>query len=90
MRYDNVWDAIEEPGEAEHMKARSEVMIAVTEQIRRLELTPGQAAEQLRVKRSRIYELQAGRINLFSLDKLIDYAALLGLHPRIQLDDRAA
>ncbi|MQY17767.1 helix-turn-helix domain-containing protein [Nocardia macrotermitis] len=83
--YENVWDAIEPPDQAEHMKARANVMFAVTERIRALGLSPADAAERLGVKRSRIYELNAGKINLFSLDKLIDFAAELGIHVEVTI-----
>ena len=39
-RYASVWDAIEDtPGEAAHMKARSELMMAISEHIRKNGLT---------------------------------------------------
>ncbi|MBO0852994.1 MAG: XRE family transcriptional regulator [Nocardia sp.] len=81
--FESIWDAIEPPEHAEHMKARADVMFAVVERISALELSPAEAADRLGVKRSRIYELQAGKVNLFSLDKLVDFAARLGIHIQV-------
>ena len=66
-RYSSVWDAIEgQPAEAENMKLRSELMIALKQRIAQLELSQAQAAERLGVTQPRVSDLMRGKINLFS------------------------
>ena len=65
-RYSSVWDAIEgQPAEAENMKLRSELMIALKQRIAQLELSQAQAAERLGVTQPRVSDLMRGKINLF-------------------------
>ena len=83
-RYDSVWEAIEEKHRmAASLRARSELMIELSELIRRSEWTQRQAAEKFSVTQPRISDLVRGRIDLFSLDMLVDMAAAGGLKPRI-------
>ncbi len=83
-RYESVWDAIEAtPQAAASMRARSELMIELAEQIRRAGWTQRDAAAQFGVTQPRVSDLVRGRIELFSLDMLVDMAAAVGLKPRI-------
>lgn len=85
-RYESVWDAIEAtPQAAASMRARSELMIALTELIRRSGWTQREAAAKLGVTQPRVSDLMRGRIDLFSVDTLVDLAAKVGLNPRITL-----
>lgn len=80
----SVWDAIEDtPQAAASMRARSGLMIELAEMIRRSGWTQREAAENFGVTQPRISDLVRGRINLFSLDTLVDMAATAGLKPRI-------
>lgn len=88
-RYTNVWDAIEgQPAEAENMKLRSELMIALKQRITQLELSQAQAAQRLGVTQPRVSDLLRGKINLFGLDALVNMAAAVGL--RVDLQVRAS
>ena len=83
-RYETVWDAIEAtPQAAASMRASSELMIELAEHIRRSGWTQRDAATQLGVTQPRVSDLVRGRIELFSLDMLVDMAAAVGLKPRI-------
>jgi predicted XRE-type DNA-binding protein len=83
-RYGSVWDAIEDTRHAAaSLRARSELMIALAELIRRSGWTQRQAAARFGVTQPRISDLVRGRIDLFSLDTLVDMAAAGGLKPRI-------
>ena len=85
QRFNSVWDAIEDtPEEAANMKARSALIIAMTEHIKRLGLTQAQAAARLGVTQPRISDLMRGKIDLFSLDMLVNMVAAAGL--RVNLD----
>lgn len=89
-RYASVWDAIEDtPGEAAHMKARSILMMAVITQIDENGLTQAQAARQFGVTQPRISDLMRGKIDLFSLDTLVNMLAAAGLRVEIKLKKAA-
>jgi predicted XRE-type DNA-binding protein len=82
-RYPSVWEAIEDgKAVAASMRARSELMIELSELIRRSGWTQEQAATRFGVTQPRISDLMRGRIDLFSLDTLVDVAAARGLKPR--------
>jgi predicted XRE-type DNA-binding protein len=67
------------------MRARSELMIKLAELIRRSGWIQRDAAARFGVTQPRISDLVRGRIELFSLDTLVDMAAAVGLKPRITL-----
>ena len=85
-RFANVWDAIEDtPGEAAHMKARSELMMAITEHIRKNGLTQAEAAKLLGVTQPRVSDLMRGKIDLFSIDTLVQMLASAGMRVEMKL-----
>jgi predicted XRE-type DNA-binding protein len=78
--YASVWDAIEpDPVEAENLKLRSSLMLALTRHIKSEGLTQAQAARLLGVTQPRISNLVHGKIDLFGLDILVKMAAAAGL-----------
>ena len=79
-RFDSVWDAIEDtPAQAENMRLRSSLMMALKERISREGLTQSQAARVFGVTRPRVSDLMRGKIELFGLDSLVNMAAVAGL-----------
>jgi len=89
-RYASVWDAIEsDPGQAENMKLRSRLMMALRERIAGEGLSQAAAAKLLGVTQPRVSDLVRGKIDLFSLDTLVNMAAAAGLRIQLQVD-RAA
>jgi predicted XRE-type DNA-binding protein len=89
-RHTSVWDAIEDtPGEAAHMKARASLMTAVIAHIEKNGLTQAQAAKQFGVTQPRISDLIRGKIDLFSLDTLVNMLAAAGLRVEIKLKKAA-
>ncbi|KVG27183.1 helix-turn-helix domain-containing protein [Burkholderia diffusa] len=89
-RYTNVWDAIEgQPAEAENMKLRSALMIALKQRIAQLELSQAEAAKRLGVTQPRVSDLLRGKINLFGLDALVNMAAAVGLRVDLQVSESA-
>ena len=82
-RYTDVWEALEGSEVAASLRARSALMIEITELIRRSDWTQRDAAKRFGVTQPRISDLMRGRIDLFSLDTLVDMAAAGGLKPRI-------
>lgn len=91
QQFGSVWDAIEEDGQmAENMKARSALMIALAEHIRACGWTQVQAAHNMKVSQPRISDLIRGKINLFSLDMLVNMLAASGLGMQITIFDKNA
>lgn len=87
----SVWDAIEDSREiAASLKLRAEVANAVIEEVRRRKLTQARAAAICGVTQPRISDLMRGRLDLFSLDALIDMAAHLELRARVTVRRRRA
>lgn len=88
-RFASVWDAIEESSaEAENMKLRSTLMMAVRDHIERKGLSQAQAAKLLGVTQPRISDLVRGKIDLFSIDMLINMLAAAGLHVDMKIAAR--
>lgn len=86
QRFTSVWDALENtPQEAASMKARSALMMALAEVIRERGMTQGEAAALFGVTQPRVSDLVRGKINLFSLDTLIDMAATAGMAPIVKV-----
>jgi len=85
-RFESVWDAIENTSaDAENMKLRSRLMMAVREHIKREGLSQAQAAKLLGVTQPRISDLVRGKIDLFSIDTLINMLAKAGLHVDLKI-----
>ena len=86
QRFTSVWDALENtPQEAASMKARSALVMALAEVIRERRMTQGEAATLFGVTQPRVSDLVRGKINLFSLDTLIDMAATAGMVPTVKV-----
>lgn len=84
QRFSSVWDAIEDtPQQAASMRARSALMMKLADVIREQKLTQAAAARLFGVTQPRISDLVRGKINLFSLDMLIDMSATAGLSPQV-------
>jgi len=89
-RFSSVWDAIEDtPAAAENMKLRSKLMMALTHHIQSKGLSQGQAAKLLSVTRPRVSDLMRGKIDLFSLDALVNMAVAAGLRVELRADELA-
>ena len=80
----SVWDAIEStPQEVANMRAPSTLMMRLSEVISVQNMTQAQAADFFGVTQPRISGLVRGKVNLFSLDALIDMAATAGMGPTV-------
>ncbi len=65
--------------EAEHLKLRSDLMIEIRKVIEARGLTQAAAAALFGVSQPRISDLVRGKIDLFSIDTLIDMLAHAGV-----------
>jgi predicted XRE-type DNA-binding protein len=90
QRHASVWDAIEDtPAEAENMKLRSALMMALKDHIADAEMSQAQAAKLFGVTQPRVSDLVRGKINLFGLDALVNMAAAAGLHVEMRVSEAA-
>lgn len=86
QQFNSVWEAIEDtPQQAASMRVRSELMMALQKWLKSEGLTQATAASLFGVTQPRVSDLMRGRINLFSLDTLIDMAATAGLSPHVSI-----
>ena len=82
--YRSVWDAIAaSPEEAAHLKLRAQLMDALKAYLAHEGITQAEAAHRLGVPRSRVSELVNDRISKFTIDKLVDMAARVGLRTQM-------
>jgi predicted XRE-type DNA-binding protein len=89
-RFSNVWDAIEDtPAQAENMKLRSALIMALKDHILRAGLSQSEAAKLLGVTQPRISDLMRGKIELFSLDTLVNMIGAAGLHVEMPVSNAA-
>ena len=90
QRFKSVWDAIEDtPGEAANMKARAELMRALTEHIRSNGMTQAEAAKTLGVTQPRISDLMRGKVDVFSIDTLVNMLTAAEIRLEIRLKKAA-
>jgi predicted XRE-type DNA-binding protein len=89
-RFASVWDAIEKPRDSVALKARAEVAHVLVDEIERRSLTQSRAATLLGVTQPRVSDLMRGKLELFSLDTLIDMAGRAGFTVSIKLSHQRA
>ena len=84
--FESVWDALEDtPTEAENLKLRSSLMIAISEAVSRWRVTQTGAESRLGVTQPRLNGLLRGRVGKFSLDALVALAARAGLAVHLEI-----
>lgn len=85
-RFESVWDAIEsDPREAANLRARADLMIALQEHVRRRSMTQAEAARLLRITQPRVSDLMRGKIDLFSVDTLVDLLGRAGASVKLSV-----
>lgn len=89
-RFASVWDAIENPKDAASLKVRAGVAHELVGEIERRALTQSRAAALLGVSQPRVSDLMRGRLDLFSLDTLVEMASRVGFKVDIKLSKRRA
>ena len=71
------------PDEAEHLRIRSDLLLQLQKAIRSKGLKQAEAAKLLDVTQPRVSDLMRGRLDLFSVDTLIDMLARFGIRVRV-------
>ena len=90
QRFASVWDAIEDtPEEAENMRLRSILMMALINHLTGTGMSQAQAAKLLGVTQPRVSDLMRGKINLFGLDALVNMATAAGLQIELRVLESA-
>jgi len=80
LKYSNIFDAItDDPVEAADLKFRADLMLLLREYFRAQKATQLDICRRLGVPQPRVSELLTGKIDKFSADKLIGFAAKLGI-----------
>lgn len=69
--------------EAEHLRVRADLLIQIQKALKARGLKQAEAAKVLGVTQPRVSDLVRGRIDLFSVDSLIDMLARLGIRVRL-------
>ena len=69
--------------EAEHLRVRADLLIQIQKALKARGLKQAEAAELLGVTQPRVSDLVRGRLDLFSVDSLIDVLARLGIQVRL-------
>jgi predicted XRE-type DNA-binding protein len=86
QKFASVWDALEDTSaEAENMKLRSKLMMALEEHLTRNGISQAEAAKLLGVTQPRVSDLMRGKVNLFGLDALVNMATAAGLQVEMRV-----
>lgn len=86
--FSSVWDAIEDtPEQAENMKLRSMLMMAIKDHIARTGMSQAEAAKRFCVTQPRVSDLMRGKINLFALDALVNMAVAADMRIEMRVLD---
>ncbi|NMM03648.1 XRE family transcriptional regulator [Paraburkholderia sp. RP-4-7] len=89
--FSSVWDAIEDtPEQAQSMKLRSVLMMALKDHITRAGMSQAEAARHFYVTQPRVSDLMRGKINLFSLDALVNMAVAANMRIEMRVSDAPA
>lgn len=79
QEFKSVWDALEEtPAQAENMKLRSSLMMAISEYVKKSKLTQKEVAKQMGTTQPRLNDIIKGRIDKCTVDRLVNMLATVG------------
>src|SRR5712691_6231818 len=67
------------PAEAENLRIRAKMMMALTDYIQERKITQSRAARVMGVSQPRISDLVRGKIGLFTIDTLVNMVTAAGL-----------
>jgi len=73
------------PAEAENLRIRAKMMIALTGYIQERKITQSRAARIMGVSQPRISDLVRGKIGLFTIDTLVNMVTAAGLKVDIDI-----
>ena len=73
------------PAEAENLRIRAKLMIALTDYIQKRKMSQAAAAKTMGVSQPRISDLVRGKIGLFTIDTLVNMLASAGLKVDLEI-----
>jgi predicted XRE-type DNA-binding protein len=76
--------------EVANLKIRAVLMLAIEEELEEQKLTQAEASALLNVSQPRISDIKRGKMQLFTIDVLINMLAKLGKPVHVVIDDRMA
>ena len=79
-----------EAEEAQNLKIRAALMAAIEEEINKRKLTQVKAAELLGITQPRLSDLTRGKIQLFTIDALVNMLVKLNVHVSLVIDHHLA
>lgn len=86
QKFASVWDALEDtPQQAASMRARAQLLMALQLWVKKAAITQAEAAKRLSITQPRMSDLMRGKVDLFSLDALLDMATVAGLEPHVTI-----
>ena len=75
--------------EAENLKLRSDLMIRIEKYVKQSGMTQAEAARELGITQPRLNQLRKGKIQLFSLDALVNMLAQAGMRVNMTMKKAA-
>jgi len=88
--YDSVWQALaKDEAEAETMRLRADLLIALRDRVAAWKLTQAEAAKRLGISQPRLNNMLRRRIESFSLDMLTKLACRAGLKVEMKVKKAA-
>lgn len=75
------------PAEAQELRIKSDLLMALQKHIRQHKITQAQLAKTLRVHQPDVSNLLRGKLSLFSITKLCQYAGRLNLRVDIAVEE---
>src|SRR5271157_4281280 len=75
------------PADAENLRIRAKMMMALTDYIQERRITQSRAARIMGVSQPRISGLVRGRIGLFTIDTLVNMVTAAGLRVDVDITD---
>jgi predicted XRE-type DNA-binding protein len=73
------------PAEAENLRIRAKLMMALTDYIREKKISQSRAARIMGVSQPRVSSLMRGKIGLFTIDALVNMVAAAGLKVDVEI-----
>ncbi len=78
------------PEKAESLRLRTLLMTEILKYIDREDITQAEAATRMGVKQPRISEIKRGKVDLFTIDQLVNMLARVGIEVSVKMKEKAA
>ena len=90
QEFNSVWDAIEgDQVQAANLKLRAQLMMEVSEYVKQSGLTQAEAAKRLGITQPRLNDVLKGRIDKYTVDRLVNMLAAVGYKVKMDISHAA-